>query len=821
MKTVKSLFKVTVALIMAFALMTLTACDVINGLLGKGDNDSDKDSGSTGDNKEYTVTLNVDGGTLSEELTKYTSGKAVQLPDAVKAHYEFEGWYPDDSLSGNPVTTIKANEKGNKTFYAKWKAETYSVSFTIKDDASYTGSLTSYTYNVEASLPTPTKTGSAFNGWYENESLTGSPETKIAKGQYGDKHYYGEWITGSSVVIRTVTLELNGGTLKGSNVTSYIEGKEVTLPQAEKSGYTFEGWYTNSNFTGSPVEKILSTDKGNKTFYAKFDKITTTNLSITSYAGYEEGAYVEFPVVGSLNKSSDYTVSYKGASDSKFTNIDSALIRVNNTEKTVRADIVGLKKESAYTIKVEAGSQSKEVSVTTKAYDRSGYAHFNYTSGVGAYNDDGTPKKNAVIVYVDEATKNTVKATVNGSTRTGIVSILQNAGTSTPLIVRIIGTVGAATWNHVEESTQNKDGSYVPITPDKVKGTSKTTTLLKKYVPEGTTKSIDISQDTLISDGFNTLDESVYTKLNGLNSKAKYDASKDEFDSAWNDCSISGVKNVTVEGIGTDARIFQWGMTFKNCNSIEVRNLTFEDYTEDACSFEGGKTSASSFADFDSKNFWVHHNTFEEGMNYWDVCNEQDKHDGDGSTDFKGLSNVTISYNNYNGTHKTGLIGGSNSQTTANITFHHNYYNGCKSRLPLARQANMHMYNNYYHATTGTDISLRAGAYALVENCYFSSTKSVNFDMQVDSTYGNGAAKVIGCVFAKKNISYASGYDKSYFKEDVSRSTTISNDNKFNKKFDTDSTVFYYENGQSKVEVMHTAEQTKSLVPTLAGVHKN
>lgn len=50
------------------------------------------------------------------------------------------------------------------------------------------------------------------------------------------------------------------------------------------------------------------------------------------------------------------------------------------------------------------------MSKSITAYDRSGYAHFNYTSGVGAYNDDGTPKANAQIIYVTEATKNTVTA---------------------------------------------------------------------------------------------------------------------------------------------------------------------------------------------------------------------------------------------------------------------------------------------------------------------------------------------------------------------------------------------------------------------------
>ena len=327
-------------------------------------------------------------------------------------------------------------------------------------------------------------------------------------------------------------------------------------------------------------------------------------------------------------------------------------------------------------------------------------------------------------------------------------------------------------WNNLEYNAK-------PITPDQVVGINGKALEKRKW-----------TQEELIAGGYNTLDTSVYDELIGLSSSIKYDSGKKEFDSCWNDCSISGVKNVTVEGIGEDARIFQWGMTFKTSSSVEVRNLTFEDYTEDACSFEGGSSEDGSAIDgFKTKNFWIHHNNFEEGVNYWDVCNEQDKHDGDGSTDFKYLSNVTLSYNNYNYTHKTGLIGGSNSQHQANITFHHNYYNGCKSRLPLARQANMHMYNNYYHATTSTDVSLRAGAYAFIENCYFSSTESVNIDLQHDADNGDGAAKIVNSVFAKKNVVFADGVDQYHLYVGSDRLATVTNDNVFSKTLDRKSVV--------------------------------
>ena len=238
-------------------------------------------------------------------------------------------------------------------------------------------------------------------------------------------------------------------------------------------------------------------------------------------------------------------------------------------------------------------------------------------------------------------------------------------------------------------------------------------------------------------------------------------------------------------------------MTFKKSTSIEVRNLTFEDYTEDACSFEGS-TSITDVNKFETKNIWIHNNTFLEGMNYWDVCNEQDKHDGDGSTDFKGCSYVTISYNHYVETHKTGLIGGGNSHLQANITFHHNHYESCKSRLPLARQANMHMYNNYYHGTTGTSISLRAYAYAFIEYCYFDGAVMIDIQSYNSSTSKSyGVAKVFNCVMKGSGYSYSSMPESEKPSDNLlhspfivivtDRTATVTNYNKFSKDFHTNS----------------------------------
>ncbi|MGN1104780.1 MAG: Ig-like domain-containing protein, partial [Candidatus Coproplasma sp.] len=571
------------------------------------------------------------------------------------------------------------------------------------------------------------------------------------------------------------------------------------------------GVLTAGNSTGTVTVTATVGGVTSAPFGVTINSVVTEDLILTySYAGNECAAF-EWSDATPASAS----VKYKLASATSYTTLDSQLIRSASTEGYARADVVGLKGGETYEFVITSSSgKMAAVSKSVTAYDRSGYAHFNYTDGVGAYNDDGTPKENAQIIYVTEETKNTVTAKLGSKTYTGIVSILGGlSSSSNPVIIRVLGTIGAATWNQIDYNADKTYSGSNLMPAEVVVGIN------DKQLPTAS----NTTQADLIAGGYNTLNTSVWSELIGLDSRAKYTAeytdSKGntvpaEYDTIWNNCPIKNANNVTLEGIGEDARLFQWGLTWQYCNSIEVRNLTFEDYTEDACSFEG--SVASTTADgFNSKHIWLHHNTFEEGINYWDLTAEQDKHEGDGATDFKQLSYLTTSYNVHHNNHKTGLVGGSDSTLTACVTFHHNYYNNDTSRLPLGRQANMHMYNNYYYMSTGTNMSIRAGAYAFIENCYFESCANPIEIKTGDSK--TGAVKLYNNVFSGTNYTA-----NDYIYEVTDRTAVVTNDNIYNQSFDTDASAFYYDatNKVTDVAVMYTAEETKINVPLLAGVQK-
>ena len=800
---VKSFAKIIIALLMAFALTTLTACDMLDDFFGKGDG-----NGGTGDGNVYQVVFENNGGTFTDSFTEYTSGTAKNLPaNGSKEHYVFDGWYANSDFYGNAASKIPAGATGDKTYYAKWTPETYNLTFSINGDSSYTSPVTSYAYGTACALPVPMKSGSNFNGWYTQSNLGGSKITEIFVGEYGDKAFYGEWVNqGTPVTTYSVTLNANGGTIQGV-LTEYTAGIATTLPGITKTGYEFEGWYENSSFSGSAVTQIPANATGDKQFWAKWRKLSVSSeLNITAYGGYEEGAYVEFDTVSGV---SDYTVKYKKSGSSSYTAIDEEIVRVNTDDGTVRADVVGISK-GEYSLQVIAGGKSKEVAVTVTEYDRSVYAHFNYTNGVGAYKDDGTPKSNAVIVYVNEATKNTASAKIGSKTYRGISNILNAAtSSSTPVIMRILGRIAAPTWEH------NGDQPMIKYTKAGDKLTSSEAIKQTKDKFGITLGTGSYKQSDLTKLNFK-LEEGI-TALNGLTSTMTLGS-----DCRWNDMSIGGSSskptNITVEGIGTDAEIFQWGLTWNYANSVEIRNITFDDYTEDACSFQGNTKAGSDTAQFNSSRIWIHNCTFNEGKNYWDTSDDQDKGEGDGATDFKSASNITVSYNRYYYNHKTGLVGSGADSYTSNVTFHHNFYDQNNSRLPMVRQANVHMYNNYYRATRSYCLSARNNMYAFVEACYF---ENCNDTIRTET---DAVVKLYNCKFVGKT--YDSGYaiTKATTRGQIVNNANFMNPSKQTSGYsiDNDSSLFYLNNdGTTKVTRLDVADEAKWECVNFAGVHKS
>ncbi len=191
-----------------------------------------------------------------------------------------------------------------------------------------------------------------------------------------------------------------------------------------------------------------------------FAKKTVGALQLNEAKGWLESLYAEWPL---MDGASSYNVYVRGGQYADFTLIDQQLVRSYGTY--ARADVVGLKPAADYAVRVVPVADGTELAdkaaqaegIEVKAYDRTGYAHFNYTKGVGAYNDDGTLKQGAQVIYVSAANAKTVKARLSSGEVTGLQAILaayEKGNETTPLAVRIIGTIRTADMDAFESSAE-------------------------------------------------------------------------------------------------------------------------------------------------------------------------------------------------------------------------------------------------------------------------------------------------------------------------------------------------------------------------------
>ena len=178
-------------------------------------------------------------------------------------------------------------------------------------------------------------------------------------------------------------------------------------------------------------------------------------IQITEAKGWQESAYLKWaPFEGA----SSYNVYVDGKK------IDAQLIR--QYASYYRADVLGLK-AGTYSVKVvpvnadgtEIAGENTASNLVVKSYSREGFAHFKY-DGVGAYNNDGTLKAGAKVLYITAKTAKTVSTTVDTGkpeTITGLQSIIDaysKGKDKTPIAFRIIGKVNLSDLDHISSSAE-------------------------------------------------------------------------------------------------------------------------------------------------------------------------------------------------------------------------------------------------------------------------------------------------------------------------------------------------------------------------------
>ena len=207
----------------------------------------------------YTVTFDLNGADGAAPAGRgVTHGAAVgTLPTATREGYEFVGWFT--AKSGGTRITASTTVYGNAIYYAQWRINSYTVTFNANGGSVGTSSMTR-NYGVSlGSLPTPSRTGHTFLGWYT--SASGGSRVYESDAVTSSRTLYAHWQANTY----TVTFNANGGYSSCSYSRTY--GSQVgTLPTASRSGYVFKGWFTEA--VGGVQVYSSSTVYGNVTYYA-------------------------------------------------------------------------------------------------------------------------------------------------------------------------------------------------------------------------------------------------------------------------------------------------------------------------------------------------------------------------------------------------------------------------------------------------------------------------------------------------------------------------------------------------------------------------
>ena len=234
----------------------------------------------------------------------YTIESDYTIPTPIKTGYDFLGWYNTNNTTGTKYTKLTKGFKG--TLYAIWQETPKGDVIWVLNGGSVNVTLPNYIENNPYTLPTPTRTGYVFLGWYDNAKGEGNKLTQLPVGYKGS--VYAIWREA------VVKWELNGGELP----------KAAEVPTNDSLWNAFKVYYKtfyNENRADQPITAVA-------TFMTQAQKIMTDASSeykwlgdyiaqVTTAAGRNLDTEVlwRFAVQAFFNCSPENTSGYSGNAD--------------------------------------------------------------------------------------------------------------------------------------------------------------------------------------------------------------------------------------------------------------------------------------------------------------------------------------------------------------------------------------------------------------------------------------------------------------------------------------------------------------------------
>ena len=243
------------------------------------------------------VSFNANGGSGSMSQQTVENSANLKANAFSRTGYTFDGWATSSTggkaYNNQANITANSSSKGNVTLYARWKANTNTVTL---DQQSGSGGSTSCTATYNAGMPSitvPTRTGYTFGGYYTGTGGSGTQYYNANGGSVrswdrtSNTTLYAKW------TVNTYKVKFNGngstsGSMSDQNFT-YGTAQNLTANAFSKTGYTFAGWATSADGDKAydnqqSVNNLTTTNGGTFNLYAKW----TVNQYTIKFNNYDD-----------------------------------------------------------------------------------------------------------------------------------------------------------------------------------------------------------------------------------------------------------------------------------------------------------------------------------------------------------------------------------------------------------------------------------------------------------------------------------------------------------------------------------------------------
>ena len=214
------------------------------------------------------------------KTVNYNSLTSAPSPGPTKTGYTLAGWYKEPACT-NVWNFAVDLVTANTTLYAKWTAVKYAVVFKIHNDGTHHSAEVEHGAKLSPPASEPVRNGYVFDGWYRDAAATEVWNFDVHE-VVGNIHLYAKW----TAITYSIKYNVAGGSaIPDASYT--VESPVITLPATTRDDYTFAGWYSNAEFTGSPTAVLATGSTGNREYWAKWTNagVTIHTVSFNSQGG--------------------------------------------------------------------------------------------------------------------------------------------------------------------------------------------------------------------------------------------------------------------------------------------------------------------------------------------------------------------------------------------------------------------------------------------------------------------------------------------------------------------------------------------------------